>query len=278
MDSHRLRFNLARFQRGDKPLTKSQKGQIPNKMQIPNKIHIGMNNKSYASVLNNKVEGENAMGGTRELIDEITGWKTGDCRSRAQDTHDSEWMGVGEREASREDRPEEVVRVRAPEYDEGSAQISKQDLDKESDGLGLTFALERLDKKRTSQGLNGEREQEGQTKEKAMRKKEDGGKMPGEPSFVEKVWNENGGFRVQMTIGPGSRPVRHDSSSVGDLRIKNRNAGVSKKKKLINYKNTQSASKPHSERRIDKRSSRCTVSCLDSEGWEVSAMIRMKSR
>ncbi|GJR72161.1 hypothetical protein Tco_0084526 [Tanacetum coccineum] len=68
MGSHRLRFNLARFQRGDKPLTKSQKEQIPNKMQIPNKIHIGMNNKSYESVLNNKVEGENAMGGTPMMV------------------------------------------------------------------------------------------------------------------------------------------------------------------------------------------------------------------
>nr|GEW02867.1 RNA-directed DNA polymerase, eukaryota [Tanacetum cinerariifolium] len=47
---------------GDKPPTNLQKGQIPNK------IHTGMNNKSYASVLNNKVEGENATGGTPMMV------------------------------------------------------------------------------------------------------------------------------------------------------------------------------------------------------------------
>ncbi|GKC54504.1 hypothetical protein Tco_1077249 [Tanacetum coccineum] len=62
MGNHRLRFNLARFQRGDKPPTNSQKGQMPNK------IHTGMNNKSYASVLNNKVEGENATLGTPVMV------------------------------------------------------------------------------------------------------------------------------------------------------------------------------------------------------------------
>ncbi|GJT10082.1 RNA-directed DNA polymerase, eukaryota, nucleotide-binding alpha-beta plait domain protein [Tanacetum coccineum] len=63
MGNHRLRFNLARFQRGDKPPTNSQKGQMPN-----NDSTWVLINKYYASVLNNKVEGENATVGTPVMV------------------------------------------------------------------------------------------------------------------------------------------------------------------------------------------------------------------
>ncbi|GJZ21484.1 RNA-directed DNA polymerase, eukaryota [Tanacetum coccineum] len=65
MGNYRLRFNLARFQRGNKPPSNTQKGHI----HVPHKINtVTMINKSYASALNKKGEGENTSGGTQVVV------------------------------------------------------------------------------------------------------------------------------------------------------------------------------------------------------------------